>query len=361
MRPYNVEIFNQDGTFVFHQNVGNVMHNFDYLSPSSNEIRMRADDRCEDGQYIRIVGNGHDWFGRITGVTSGGSTSKSLMTVNYESFINAFDVDILFDTDYQGSGISLEQVIANYINALFVNNADQLQNIPNLTVTTTTSTTRWGLHITSDVAGSHYAIVNMRDSLIIRAMEKYKIYIDVRPDFATNRINLYIGANTAEIRTIEADLPNVIEKNVVIKQTLNNLNKLTVYNEENYAESITYYLHPDDDYDTSDTDRVTPVHFDIESTVAIEGQTFAAAAQLIATDRFSGRAYNNLIELTVMNDDSLIDPQSMELGQEVSVITNGVAYNSYLTGISVGDLTTLTFGTVRIDLTKIIRGATNGN
>lgn len=358
MRPYNVEIFQQDGTFVFHQNVGSVKYVFDYLSPSTNEITMQFDERCEDGQYIRIVGNGADWFGKITGVTAG-TTSKKLMTVSYESFINTFDVDILFDTDYQGSGTSLEQVIANYISALFINNTDTYQNIAGLTVTTVTNTINWGLHITSDVAGSHYAIVNFRDSVIIRAMEKYKIYIDVRPDFATRRINLYIGANTAAVKTIEADLPNVIEKNVVIKQTANNLNKLTVYNEEDYTESITYYLHSDDNYDTSDTDRVTPVHADIDSTFTLEGQTFEAAAQLIATDRFSGRAYNNLIEITVMNDDDLVDPASLELGQEVQVITNGVSYNSYLTGKSVGDLTTLTFGTVRIDLTKILRGGTN--
>lgn len=360
MRPYNVEIFDTDLTLVCHQNSGDLEHHFDYLSPSSNEVTIQFDENVQEGQYIRIVGNGYDWFGRITG-TSSNSASKKLMTIDYESFLNVLDVDILFDTDYQGSGTSLEQVLANYISALYINNADTLQNISGLSVQTSSSTTSWGLHITSDVADSHYAIVNFRDSLVIRAMEKYRIYIDVQPDFVRKTISLVIGAPATERLTIEADLPNVIEKNVVLRQTANNLNKLIVYNEEDYSETVTYYLHSNDEYDTSDSDRITPVNVDVDSTIALEGQTFAAAAQLIAADRFSGRAYSNLIELTVLNDDALINPAGIEYGQEVLIITNGVAYTSYLTGKLIGNTTTLIFGSIRLDLTKILRGGTNGN
>lgn len=360
MRPYNIEIFEQDGTYVLHQNVGDVRNSYDYLAPMTNDVSMAFDERVVEGQYIRIVGNGYDWFGLITGVTVG-TTSKKLMTVTYQSFIDRFSVDILFDTNYQGSGTSLEQVIANYINEYFVNSPDVQQRIPNLAVYVRTNTYNWGLHITSDVAGSHYAIINFRDSIITRALEKYRISIEVKPDFVHRRINLYIGVNSADSRTFEADLPNVIEKNVVLKQTANSLNKLTVYNEDDYSTSITYFLHPDGEYDTTDSDRVTPVNFAISSTIALDEQTFEAAAQLVASDRFSGRAYNNLIELKVMNDDDLVRPSEMDIGQQAVVITNGVAYTTCLTGKVVSDTTTLIFGTVRIDLTKILRGETNGN
>ena len=54
-------------------------------------------------------------------------------------------------------------------------------------------------------------------------------------------------------------------------------------------------------------------------------------------------------------DDTMINPLSMEIGQIVSIIHNGVSYDSILTGKEIhGGLVKLIFGTIRLELTKIL-------
>ena len=53
-------------------------------------------------------------------------------------------------------------------------------------------------------------------------------------------------------------------------------------------------------------------------------------------------------------------PEQMEFGQQVEIISDGVAYRSILTGRERGKNTKLVFGTVRLDLTKILRRSGNG-
>lgn len=78
----------------------------------------------------------------------------------------------------------------------------------------------------------------------------------------------------------------------------------------------------------------------------------------LATKAFAKSKYKNLIEFTVLKDDSILEPVKMREGQEVQVIHQGNAYNSILTGWrTAGGLIKLTFGTIRLELTKIIKGA----
>ena len=91
-----------------------------------------------------------------------------------------------------------------------------------------------------------------------------------------------------------------------------------------------------------------------------EGSSFESAAIRAAHDKFSGLPYSNLIELTMANDDGLMKPEQMEFGQQVEIISDGVAYRSILTGRERGKNTKLVFGTVRLDLTKILRRSGNG-
>ena len=70
---------------------------------------------------------------------------------------------------------------------------------------------------------------------------------------------------------------------------------------------------------------------------------------------YASLSYSNLIELTMLNDDSLVKPDTLHFGQVVKVLTDGVSYTSILTGRERGKCTKLIFGTVRLDLTKILR------
>ena len=65
--------------------------------------------------------------------------------------------------------------------------------------------------------------------------------------------------------------------------------------------------------------------------------------------------YLNQIRKTLCRKESIADQW-----QEVEIISDGVAYRSILTGRERGKNTKLVFGTVRLDLTKILRRSGNG-
>jgi hypothetical protein len=56
-----------------------------------------------------------------------------------------------------------------------------------------------------------------------------------------------------------------------------------------------------------------------------------------------------------MKKDALIHPEQMEFGQVVKIISDGTEYTSILTAREIGQTVKLIFGTVRLDLTKILR------
>lgn len=77
----------------------------------------------------------------------------------------------------------------------------------------------------------------------------------------------------------------------------------------------------------------------------------------LANKAFTKSKYRNLIEFTVLEDDAILTPTELKAGQEVEVIHKGASYNSILTGIKrAKGLVTLTFGTIRLELTKILKG-----
>ena len=93
----------------------------------------------------------------------------------------------------------------------------------------------------------------------------------------------------------------------------------------------------------------------VEEDVVDNYSTFDEEASNSAFGEFAGRTWTNLIELTVGLDDSLIEPINLKFGQEVKVIHNGSVYSSILTGKKFSTTMTLTFGTVRLDLTKKLK------
>lgn len=351
MRRYNVEVFDRAFNLLDHTNVSEVTWSVDYLSPTKNTITI-LNCNVHKGDYIRVHDRDSEFFGIITAVKS---QSEKLMSVECASFLSVFDMDVLFDTDLQNGTSSLETVLKNLITAMFVSNSDTLQRIPGLSVETTSSTTNWGFNLKSDTEGMHHCIVNFYNSLIVRALEKYGVVVTVTPDVQNKAIVLSIGKIADNSRIIETNLPNIVEKNVVIMETEKDVNKLVVYNTANYTSSRSYYLHPDGSYNTTNSNRITPVVQEIKAVSVEEGSTFANAADSEAVNTFGDLGYNNLIELTVANDDTLVKPYELEIGQEVHILSKGSDYKTILTGKTVSDRTQLTFGTVRIDLTKIIK------
>ena len=355
MKPFNIEIFDRQFNLLAHTNIEEVNIDYDYLKPNNSEVTARVPmDDIGTGDYIRFTRDDTELFGVITSVE--GAEDVLLTKISFQPFpAGIFTTEILFDTDQQGT-VALETVIANLIKASWVNSPDTVQNIPGLSVTTTTSTVSWGMNLKSDTEGMHHCVINFYEVLISRAMSEYGIAIQAEADFQAKTIKLTIGKVNAP-QTIEADLPNVFEKTMLINEASKNVNKLVVYDVANYTTTIAYYLHPDGTYNTTNTDRLTPVVREITTAEASDDQTFPQAAASAAAGVFGETTYNNLIEITCKYDDELIEPKQIKAGTVVSIISGGVSYGSILTGYKLADnVITLIFGAIRADLTKLIGG-----
>ena len=79
---------------------------------------------------------------------------------------------------------------------------DEMQNIRGLSVTAATATKDWSLHITPSDKGGHYNIVNLIDSVIIPAMEKYSILVKTKLDIQNREIQIIVGRAVAGVITM---------------------------------------------------------------------------------------------------------------------------------------------------------------
>ncbi len=360
MKPYNVEIFTPAFKLVGCTNVQDIVYKEDYLSQDVNSITVFPVHGVRKQDYIRISRGGTEYAGIITEIAYGTDKSKLQQTISYKPFVEMLSTGYLFDVDRQRQG-SFEEFIAGAVRELFIENPDTKQNVPGLRVEAVSVTYDWYLHITPADKGGHYNIVNLLDSVIIPALQKYGIQVRTRLDIQNREIVMEIGHLGDGVFVIEADLPNIIKKNIVIKQVSADVNKLVLYDPRSgYRDSIIYYLHSDLGYDTRDADRITPVVCTMKALQLEEGASFASAAQNEAANVFAGLSYSNLIELTMSSGDCLVHPEGMEFGQVVRIISDGISYLSILTGKEMGKEARLIFGTVRLDLTKILRRDGNG-
>lgn len=353
MRAYNVEFFTPDFSFIGNRLIGYHSNNEDYLSIDKNTITIESLSGVEVGAYIHIWCDDYNCQGIVTAVAD---KEKGMSQITYKPYTSILSEYVLFDTTKQGT-CSLEQYIADLITALHISNADTEQNITGLSVNVTSNTTSWDLGLEPASDYTDYAVVkDFYKSVIVPALQSYGIVVIPEVDYQNQSIVFNIGTNTDTAVTIEADLENVISKSVTIKKTSNSKNKLTVYNSADFTEHVTYYLHSDLSYDTTNDDRLTPVVEEIKLGTASTSVTFAEKAASIAESTFGSIKYNNLIEIEIANDDSLINPNDLSIGQSVTVISDGVSYSTIYTGRERSKTTKLLFGTVRLSLTKILRG-----
>lgn len=101
-----------------------------------------------------------------------------------------------------------------------------------------------------------------------------------------------------------------------------------------------------------------------KKTAAYEAEISAVYAQAIADamtvkvgSTFAKNKYCNLIELSALSTDPMIEPLNMQMGRIVEIIHDGVIYNSVLSGREVASgVVKLIFGTIRLELTSYLKG-----
>lgn len=370
MQVFNVDIYNPSMQLVHHDtlDISAVVYKQDIISPVTNEVIVRYNSNVKIDDYIHLyTGLGNDdlkYFGVVNAVDK--INNETQLKVSYIDFVATLNNNFIFDTylqnDDRGQSLPLEGALVDYLEQLYVRNRDALQNLDIIkdVYYTSNDTQDWTIGKNEPQEGYRFTIVNMYNDFIIEAFKRYGIKVIATFIPSELKVALFVGkfSNDGDYAsTIELDLPNVIDKLVVIrKQNKAQYNKVIVYNKSvQYTQQVDYFLHPNGTFDSNNSDRITPVIFEAKEVTVPSGSTFAIESKKAAAEVFKQVEYDNLIEVEVLNDDTLVKPNHIQIGQVVDIIYKGVAYNSILSAYERGKTTKLTFGCIRLDLSKILK------
>ena len=270
MKPYEVEIY--DRNFNFRANAlidpDEFQYEFDMTSTVKNsltitntDITIRSDatsgtagDRkVATSDYIRV--NIGDTF--VTGVIVKLEKSENNLIITYAPFVELFNHEMVIVVE-EIKTTTVESYIHKLIREAFVLNTDTLQNIPGLSTVAYPST--HGLFDYND-STEVYLVVNLLKDIIYPAFSKFCIKLDFVWDISAKTLTVSIGkVSPYGYKTIESELPNIIDKNIIIQQTTSDTNKLTLIDTKGYQmDEHKYYLHPNYSFDTNNSNRICPV------------------------------------------------------------------------------------------------------
>lgn len=346
MTPYNIEIFNRDFEYQSSYQVQNIEYNVDYLSIESNSLIVQKIQAAE-GDYIRITKKEKEINGIITGCEE---TNKGY-ELHYKPILAVTDIAVHYEKE-KLKEMSLEEWIAHILNDTYRDNEDTLQNISGFSA--------------AAVPETYHAIITQEENIgnlyqiITDALLRYDVIVEFTLDISNKGLKAFIKKQKKKLRTIEADLPNIIDKNFMIKKSDESVNKLVIYNSKNENQYIAFYLLQDGSITAANNadGRINPVIFKTEFIAHEEKneQTFEEAAYEKAATFLMTENYNNLIEITVLSNDKIVNPEELEIGQKVCIIKEEKEYKTVLTGKkSKSGTITLVFGAVRMELTKILK------
>lgn len=361
MQQFNADIFDRSLAYVCNGLTSVSSIDDDYISPKTNTLTIpKVSAEIIAGYFIRLQNEKNDFFGIITDVSPG----EFETTIQFASFISIFNETILFWVGFQGleSGHAnpLEGVIAHHINIYYVTTSDTLMRLP-LNVYLDPNVPdifQWTLGITRARDEADFAVINIYTDLIIPALKRYGVSLVVTPDFNAKSIAIKL-TRSAKMLNIDGDLDDVTVRTLKFNNRPLGTNKLEVVNNYNTNVKITYYVHPDMTFSTTNTNRITPVAFETRMIMPKENTTasFQEAALEEAYNVFSGAAWDNYIELEVAPDNKNIRPMELEIGQVVTLWYEGATYTSILTGRIIEDhCVVLLFGSERIEYTKRLKG-----
>lgn len=340
MRVYNIEIFTPDFKYRDSTQVEDFEYSFDYMDIEKSKFKIPAYVKLQKGDYFRV--QDVDFCGIVTDIKE----RKDEKTISYKPFLKYLDVDLLVTFD---SSKSVEDFLKSILDAEYVNNTDTYENIAGLTVEAKTTT--------AAVYGYDFndGIHNLYD-IFLYAFEVYGVVADFKVNPAEKSITCSIGKAAQELFTVEADLDNIFDRKIIIKEAKDTVNKIYIYNEEDLTQLATYYKGQDDMVSTSPDTRITPVIVKSEMIKIGTDETFEAAALAKAMSDLKSTKFENLIEIECQEDDLLIRPHTRYIGQEAAIIKNATSYSTVLTGYRYkSGKVTLIFGTIRLELTKILK------
>ena len=338
MKPYSVEIFDKNLNFQFNALIEDFSYKTDAVTQVKNTFQITKDfNPVSDvrGWYIRIS-RYNDWeYNEIyDGVITAFEKGEEFNAVTFTDLITLFDLDVpLENSSLQGR--TIESFIEKVILDNFKNSTDTAQNLSVMISTNITTSTYGSLECLN--ANEEIVSVNILHDILNPAYSLYSVYTRVTFNLQYKDIELWIGIPNYTQKTIESDLPNVVDSQFTIKKEQSTqINKVIIY--DSYTkQQFNYYLYTDGTISTSSSisgkTRETPVH-----TKILTADRYALAKQVV-----DGK-YNN--EIDVINEYSTLQrnltnseyskfrPAAEDLGVKYlhlvsSIIMPNVSFNQY--------------------------------
>lgn len=334
LRPYRIEVFDRDLNFVDYAVTSSVPLEFDYLTLETVSVQVKS-IFAERGNFVHITDfDGHTV---LDGMVKLIRADKHTTTLDIDPLLSLFNTQVIVATQTQ----YIEDWLEGMMTDKYISNTDTVQNI-NMVITCSTHT-----EATLSVEDS---VSNLWE-ICTAAFQQYGITVTAEINFTNLSIDVGIGI-LPTVRTVEADLDNVLESNFVFEDT-DGYNLMTFWLNDLSAK-YSAYLDTDGEIqlvsgDPPDTDRVLPVY----ETISLVDSFDTDKMMEEANKELLPSKYNNLIELTFDEDDNLVKPLTFAIGETVQVIRHGTVYNTLLSGYAREDGTVrLVCGVIRMELTK---------
>lgn len=349
MSVFSIEFFSEIFEYVGHTVIENCDWKYDYMAIEPTIIRTEPVS-CRRGNYIKIFNEMEkqtNW-GYITQI----ELQDGMQEITIMPIVGKLNVECYKDRN-DLKKMSAEMFLKELIAQAYQNPDDIKQNIKGLEIVIESRTENAVLNLVDDIH-------NIYD-IAIRELKKYRIFVEFMVLISEKKIICTIRKATDSIKTIEADLNNVIQKTINFKDTYEIVNKIVIYgeyqeNKENFGktEKAAYYLTPAGEITkTPGSQRILPVIWNIEK-ISIQ-ENFEQEAQEKAYERLYREEADNNIELVIQKKDRLVTVRDLEIGQKVTVISNGAPYNSIFTGFEEeGEKIIYIFGAIRTEYSKNI-------
>lgn len=335
---YKVEIFSRDYQYKDMALSSELEIQMDYLTLENTTIHLPR-VAASKGDFVHVT----DFAGRVVyqGIIMDTANQDDKSSLKVAPLLSLLDVQVEY-SHVIFSRYPLERNIEQIIQNTYINNKDTLQNIEGLEVRVLTETKETYLDIRSNIHAFW--------DIITKSLTLYDIAVQAEFLPQGKRILFTVG-RTGESKVLEAELGNCVSQNFVLTDNFGTLNKITFINKDSPTEKIIYYLHPNGSITQENTDRITPVFFSAEY---IQGaENFTKEAYSRAYEQMHPEKYKQCIELSYREDDKMIEPGGFKIGQKVDIYNRGQIYPTVLTGYRQSEgLITLTFGCIRLELTK---------
>lgn len=342
-----VEIFSRDYTLRDRGMIGFPKMEYDYLSIDDISITIAKILQAKEQDFILITGKTEKMQGIISEVNYKNQTT----VLEIRPLLDILDIEIWHDMSTSKSK-SPEQIIADMITDTYIHSGDEAQNIKGLVVKLQSKTEDAVLDRIENK-------VNIYD-ICIEVLKLYSIAVEFEINIMKKQVICRVGKATSEIKTVECDLYNVIDSEVVFKQKKKAYNKIIIIGEykedsEQYGqiERRIYYLDKEGNVTQEPTERLLPVLWKIE-TMDVDAE-FEEKAYAKAVSQLTNEQYNNYIRIQVRNDDPIVKKEKFSIGQQGRIVKNGIEYISIYTGYKIDKTTTLYFGLIRTEYTKSVR------